>query len=357
MPNHIGLEIKDYSGGKSTLCTGCGHDSVTQHILNAYFKSGVHPHNVVKLSGIGCSSKTTAYFMNASHGFNSIHGRMAAVATGAKLANQNLKIIGISGDGDTASIGLGGFVHLIRRNVPMVYIIENNGVYGLTKGQFSATADNESLRKSSHEANPFQAIDICALAIESGCEFVARSFSGDGKQLVALIQAAIEHSGTAVIDVISPCITYANHEGSTKSYDYVREHKVALQDLSFISEASAPQVQYGEGESIEIIMASGARLVLRKLAAGANPVGAVTIAHRAGAAAPLHDLKNAAAAITLLHEHRERGEILTGLFYHNQNRPPLPQLLKLPQRSLASLNETDLAIDTDKFMRALSLYK
>lgn len=344
--NKAGLEQKDYQGAKSTLCTGCGHDSVTQHIINAYFKSGVHPLQVVKLSGIGCSSKTTAYFMNQSHGFNSIHGRMAAVATGVKLANQNLKIIGISGDGDTASIGLGGFVHLMRRNVPMIYIIENNGVYGLTKGQFSATADKNSLRKTG-DANPFQAIDLCALAIESGCEFVARSFSGDAKQLIPLIQAAIEHPGTAVIEIISPCITYANNAGSTMSYDYVREHKVALQELNFILEAEAPTVNYADGESIEITMASGARLTLRKLANSSL----------AGAPENLHDLKDATGALRLLHEHREQGEILTGLFYLNNKRAPLPTLFRLPAKALAHHQQPDLAPDAVKFQQVLRSFK
>jgi 2-oxoglutarate ferredoxin oxidoreductase subunit beta len=353
--NSIGLELKNYQGAKSTLCTGCGHDSVTQHIINAYFKSGVHPFQVVKLSGIGCSSKTTAYFMNPSHGFNSIHGRMASVATGAKIANHKLKIIGISGDGDTASIGLGGFVHLIRRNIPMVYIIENNGVYGLTKGQFSATADSQSVRKKG-DVNPFQAIDLCALAIEAGCEFVARSFSGDAKQLVPLIQAAIEHNGTAVIDVISPCITYANHEGSTKSYDYVREHKVALQELQFILETEAPQVTYAPGESTEIKMANGSTLFLRKLLAPQSQDP--TLADKStDAQTTAHDLTDAAGALKLLHDHRAKGEILTGLFYHNSEHHDLCDVLKLPDKPLAHLNEEDLAINPTRFRQVLHQFK
>lgn len=345
MANQIGLDIKDYQGSKSTLCTGCGHDSVTQHITNAYFKSGVHPFQVVKLSGIGCSSKTTAYFMSPSHGFNSIHGRMAAVATGAKMANKNLKIIGVSGDGDTASIGLGGFVHLIRRNVPMVYIIENNGVYGLTKGQFSATADSESMRKTG-DKNPFQAIDLCALAIESGCEFVARSFSGDAKQLVPIIQAAIQHNGTAVIDVISPCITYANHEGSTKSYDYVREHKVALQELNFILETESPQVDYAAGDAVEIKMTNGSHLVLRKIS---DP--------HLSEADQAHKLTDAVGALRLLHEHRAKGEILTGLFYHNNQHASLGDVLQLTEKPLASLNHKDLALNPKLFKQVLQQFK
>lgn len=220
--------LKDYQGLPSTLCTGCGHDSVTQHIIQAFFEAGVDPSTVAKMSGIGCSSKTAAYFMSGAHGFNSIHGRMAAVATGAKIADRNLCVVGISGDGDTASIGIGGFIHMIRRNVPMIYIVENNGVYGLTKGQFSATADIEVPNKNRDKQNEFESIDICKLAIDSGCEFVARGFSGDGKQLVPIIKAAIAHPGTAVIDVISPCIAYANHEGSTKSYSYMKAHKLDI---------------------------------------------------------------------------------------------------------------------------------
>ncbi len=338
MKNKIDLDIKDYQGGKSTLCTGCGHDNVTQAIINGYHKSSIHPFKVAKLSGIGCSSKTPAYFLKQSHGFNSIHGRMAAVATGAKIANRNLQIIGVSGDGDTASIGLGGFIHLIRRNVPMVYIIENNGVYGLTKGQFSATANLATTQKSG-EKNPFKELDICALAIESGCEFVARSFSGDAKQLVPLIQAAIQHPGTAVIDVISPCITYANHEGSTKSYDYVKEHKVALQELGFISERDHATTDYNEGEVAQIEMADGSTLTLKKLLSDE------------------HNLTDAAATIALLHKHREMGEILTGLFYRNTQKMPLEQILGLPITPLAHITHTELNLDKQQFQSIMDTYK
>lgn len=332
------LSLKDYRGASSTLCTGCGHDSVTQHIANAYFKSGIHPFSVAKLSGIGCSSKTTAYFMNMSHGFNAIHGRMAAIATGAKLANTNLHIIGVSGDGDSASIGVGGFLHLVRRNLPMVYIIENNGVYGLTKGQFSATADFESTQKSG-EKNPFQGLDLCALAIEAGCEFVARSFSGDGKQLVPLIQAAIQHPGTAIIDVISPCVTYANHEGSTRSYDYVREHKVALQELGFILEKPETRVTYNEGNTIEIEMASGAYLTLKKLSSSD------------------HNEKDALSALKVLHESKAKGEILTGLLYCNSTKKPLNETLSLPRAPLALMTEKELKPDANTFLKILSKYR
>ncbi|MCB0351476.1 MAG: hypothetical protein KDD38_09850 [Bdellovibrionales bacterium] len=338
MKNKLDLEVKDYQGGKSTLCTGCGHDNVTQAIISGYHKSSVHPFKVAKLSGIGCSSKTPAYFLKQSHGFNSIHGRMAAVATGAKLANRNLQIIGVSGDGDTASIGIGGFIHLIRRNVPMVYIVENNGVYGLTKGQFSATADLNSKQKNG-EINPFKELDICALAIEAGCEFVARSFSGDAKQLVPLIQAAIQHPGTAVIDVISPCITYANHAGSTKSYDYVKEHKVALQDLGFISEREHAAADYNEGDITQIEMADGSFLTLKKLLSES------------------HNLTDAAGALQLLHSHRNNGEILTGLFYRNSLKKPLEQVLGLPTMPLAHMNHTELSIDKNKFQALMDAFK
>lgn len=338
MKNHIGLEQKDYSGPASTLCTGCGHDSVTQAIIQAHYKSGIHPFKVAKLSGIGCSSKTPAYFLNQSHGFNSIHGRMAAVATGAKLANRTLRVLGVSGDGDTANIGIGGFIHLIRRNLPMLYIIENNGVYGLTKGQFSATADFSSTQKSG-EQNPFTSVDLCALAIETGCEFVARSFSGDAKQLVPLIQAAVEHPGTAVIDVISPCITYANHDGSTKSYDYVKEHKVALQELGFIVEKTETVADYAEGGMIEIEMASGTSLTLKKIAS------------------QNHDLHDVTGALKLLHEHRIRGEILTGLIYHNSARKPLEEALNLPAEALALMGEAELLPSPDLFKQVLSQFK
>lgn len=331
-------DIKDYQGGKSTLCVGCGHDSVTQHIINAYFKSGVSPLNVIKLSGIGCSSKTPAYFMNQSHGFNSLHGRMAAVATGAKLANHKLQVIGISGDGDSASIGLGSFMHTIRRNLPMVYIVENNGVYGLTKGQFSATADYHSAQKSG-ELNPFTHMDLCSLAIEAGCEFVARSFSGDAKQLVPLIQAAIAHNGTAFIDVISPCITYANHEGSTKSYDYVKEHKVALQELGFVLDKEADVIDSQEGEITKITMANGSILTLKKITSES------------------HDVKNGGKALEMLYNHRQSGEILTGLLYLNKNKKSLVEALELDDRPLALMGREDLCPQPEQFHKLLAAFR
>src|SRR3984957_16299661 len=217
--NRIGLPVIEYRGGKTTLCAGCGHNAISERIIDAMYEMGVQPERLVKLSGIGCSSKSPAYFMSRSHSFNSVHGRMPSVSTGAILGNHTMRALGVSGDGDTASIGMGQFVHLLRRNVPMIYIIENNGVYGLTKGQFSATADPGSKAKGG-AMNDLPAIDVCALAIELGCNFVARSFAGDPKQMIALLKASLGHRGTALFDVISPCVTFNNHDGSTKSYKY-----------------------------------------------------------------------------------------------------------------------------------------
>src|SRR5882757_10713025 len=231
--NRVGLKALDYQGGKSTLCAGCGHDAVSNQIVRAFYEMNVKPEKVAKFSGIGCSSKTPAYFLGRAHGFNSVHGRMPAVATGAMLANHHLISIGVSGDGDTASIGLGQFMHLVRRNIPLIYIIENNGVYGLTKGQFSATADYGSKAKSG-VVNDLPAIDVCALAIEMGCNFVCRSFAGDPKQMVALLKAALGHRGTALFDVISPCVTFNNHDGSTKSYKYAKDHEELLHEIAYV---------------------------------------------------------------------------------------------------------------------------
>lgn len=306
--NRLGLSKNDYLGSKSTLCIGCGHDSITSHIISAFYQSSINPYHVSKLSGIGCSSKTPAYFLGKSHGFNSIHGRMAPVATGAHLANHRQTLIGISGDGDTASIGLGSFAHMLRRNVPMIYVVENNGVYGLTKGQFSATADEGSRAKSGH-VNPYQSIDLCSLALEMGCTFVARSFSGDAKQLVPLLNSALRHKGTAFIDVISPCVTFANHEGSTRSFDAVKSKKVFLQELGFIQPQQEIEVNYPEGSTEEVTLHDGSRLTLRKLLANN------------------HDIRNLDLAMTRLQESKRRSEFLTGLFYWNSDPLPLANAL------------------------------
>src|SRR3979411_144647 len=231
--NRIGLQVLDYKGGKTTLCAGCGHNAISERIVEAMYEMGVQPERVAKLSGIGCSSKSPAYFMNRSHSFNAVHGRMPSVATGAMLANRNLVSLGVSGDGDTASIGIGQFVHLMRRNLPIIYIIEDNGVYGLTKGQFSATADLGSKLKTG-VINDLPPIDTCALAIQLGATLVGRSFSGDKRQLGAMLKAALTHKGTLMLDVVLPCVTFNDHEGSTKSYKYVKAHEEPLPEVSFL---------------------------------------------------------------------------------------------------------------------------
>lgn len=319
--NKVGLSKADYIGAKSTLCVGCGHDSITANIITAFYQSSVDPLRVAKLSGIGCSSKTPAYFMNQSHGFNSLHGRMAPIATGVHLANRKQLLVGISGDGDTASIGLGSFAHMLRRNVPCVYVCENNGVYGLTKGQFSATAEEGSKAKSGL-VNPYHNIDLCALAIEMGCEFVARSFSGDPRQLVPLLDLAIRHQGTAFIDVISPCITFANHEGSSRSFHAVKEHNRQLQELGFIQPQEEVKVDYAEGETQVVELPDGSHFTLRKLISAE------------------HDVTRRDQAMARLHESKDRGEFLTGLFYWNKDSKSLAEQLHLVDRPLAELSES-----------------
>lgn len=335
--NTFGFKKQDYVGAKSTLCTGCGHDSVTQGIINSVFEAGIHPFDIVKLSGIGCSSKTTNYFLNQSHGFNSIHGRMAALATGAKLANRKLNVIGVSGDGDSASIGLGGLLHLFRRNIPMVYIVENNAVYGLTKGQFSATAEPESKGKTGN-INHFMNLDLCALAIDSGCQFVARSFSGDAKQLVPLIEAAMHFNGTAFIDVVSPCITYANHEGSTLSYDYVREHKISLQELGFVHAKESVAVDYAAGESTQVEMADGSILTLKKLEAD-------------------YDFTDAIQAHERLAKARGSHQILTGLIYHKGGVPSTLEALNVSKKPITKLTDQELRPSAAQLSQILKTYK
>src|SRR6202041_1015221 len=265
--NSLGFTRRDYEGTVSTLCAGCGHDSVSASIVRACFELDLPPHRVPKLSGIGCSSKTPNYFLGNSHGFNSVHGRMPSVATGANLANRDLIYLGVSGDGDSASIGLGQFAHAMRRGVNMVYIVENNGVYGLTKGQFSATSDRGAKNKRG-VVNHDEAIDLVGMALQLGASFVARSFSGDKDQLTPLIKAAIAHKGAAFIDVISPCVQVNNHVGSTKSFDYVREHNAAMNRLDFIEPRAEITVDYRPGEAELVTQPDGAVLKLRKLAPG-----------------------------------------------------------------------------------------
>src|SRR5579859_7571004 len=254
--NRLGLQVLDYRGGKTTLCAGCGHSAISERIVDALYEMGVQPERVLKLSGIGCSSKTPAYFLSRAHSFNSLHGRMPSVATGAVLANRDLLSLGVSGDGDTASIGMGQFVHLMRRNLPIIYIIEDNGVYGLTKGQFSATADIGSKLKTG-VINDLPALDICALAIQSGATFVARSFSGDKRQLTAILKAAVAHRGTVMLDIVSPCVTFNDHEGSTKSYQYMKEHDEPLHEVSFVPHFENIDVEYDPGTTTDVTMHDG----------------------------------------------------------------------------------------------------
>ena len=315
--NRAGLTVKEYGGLKSTLCVGCGHDVITRQITQAFYDMGVEPYRVAKMSGIGCSSKTTAYFADRGHGFNAVHGRMPAVATGAVLANSTLLAIGVSGDGDTASIGAGQFVHLLRRNVPMIYIVENNGVYGLTKGQFSATADIGSKLKTG-VVNDLPAIDLCAMAIELGCAYVARSFSGDMKQLLALLKGAIAHRGTALLDVISPCVTFNNHEDSTKSYKWAKDHEMPIQEIGFIPYFEEITVDYDPGTTRDITLHDGSHIRLKKLREDYDP----TDKH---------------AAFNLLHEAQEKHEFLTGLIYVEPQKKDFLTLLGLTEEPLATL--------------------
>src|SRR6201996_3147883 len=318
--NHIGLTVLDYRGGKTTLCAGCGHNAISERILDAMYEMGVEPENVIKMSGIGCSSKTPAYFMSRSFSFNSVHGRMPAVTTGAVLANQKMMAIGVSGDGDTASIGMGQFVHLMRRNIPMIYIIEDNGVYGLTKGQFSATADIGSKLKTG-VINDLPAIDTCALAIQLGATFVGRSFSGDKKQLLAMLKAAIAHRGTVMLDVISPCVTFNDHEGSTKSYKYVQEHEEAVNEVGFVPSFEEISVDYDPGTTYDVTMHDGSHLRLRKLHPEYNPTSRVQ-------------------AVNALMQAHEQGEVLTGVFYVDTQKPSFTQMLNLVDEPLATLPES-----------------
>src|SRR5713101_5209804 len=268
--NRIGLEVVNYKGSKTTLCAGCGHNAVTERIVECFYELGVQPWSVAKLSGIGCSSKSPAYFLGLSHGFNGVHGRMPSIATGALLGNRTMLGIGVTGDGDTASIGIGQFMHLLRRNLPFIYVIENNGVYGLTKGQFSATADMGSKLKTGviNELPPF---DCCALALQWGATFVARSFSGDKKQLQAILKAAITHNGLSVIDVISPCTTFNDHEGSTKSYSYVKDHEEQLNELDFVPFYEEISVDIEEGQVMDVTLHDGSHLRIKKLGRDYNP--------------------------------------------------------------------------------------
>src|SRR5437773_4260234 len=315
--NRAGLEPADYKGNRSTLCAGCGHNAISERIIEACFELGVEPYRVAKLSGIGCSSKSPAYFLRASHGFNAVHGRMPSVATGTVLANRTIMALGVSGDGDTASIGIGQFVHLMRRNLPCVYIIEDNGCYGLTKGQFSATADLGSKLKTG-VVNDLPPIDTCALAIELGATFVARSFSGDKKQLLALLKAALAHRGTVMLDVISPCVTFNDHEGSTKSYSYVKDHDDPLEEVSFVPFFEDITVDYEPGSTQEVTMHDGSKLFLKKLEEGYDPTDKI-------------------GAFRRLHETARRGEFATGIIFIEPDRDDFLTQLNVVDEPLATL--------------------
>jgi len=315
--NRLGLPILEYRGGKSTLCAGCGHNAISERIVDAMYEMGVQPERVMKMSGIGCSSKSPAYFMSRAHSFNSVHGRMPSVSTGAILANHTMTTIGVSGDGDTASIGMGQFVHLLRRNLPMIYIIEDNGVYGLTKGQFSATADIGSKLKTG-VINDLPAIDTCALAIQLGATFVGRSFSGDKKQLSAMLKAAIAHKGTVMLDVISPCVTFNDHEGSTKSYKFMQDHDEPVNEIGFVASFDDIEVDYDSGQVYDVQMHDGSSLRLRKLKEDYDPT-------------------NKAEAVRTLMESHASGEILTGVFYINTEKATFIDLLNVVDQPLGQL--------------------
>ena len=320
--NALGYTRRDYEGKVSTLCAGCGHDSISAAIIQACWELDIEPHRVAKLSGIGCSSKTPDYFLGPSHGFNTVHGRMPSVLTGANLANRSLIYLGVSGDGDSASIGLGQFAHAIRRGVAMTYIVENNGVYGLTKGQFSATADPGSVSKKG-VTNTDSPLDLVGLALLLGASFVARGFSGDKQQLVPLIKAALAHRGAAVLDVISPCVAFNNHPGSTKSYDYVREHNEAVNRLDLMPPRADIAVQYADGETVEVTQHDGSTLRLHKLHADYDP----------------HDR---VGAMNYLHAHQARGEVVTGLLYVDPEARDLHAHLETVDAPLNTLSEAEL---------------
>ena len=317
--NRIRLTEKDYQGAPSTMCKGCGHDAISASITRAFFESGIDPRKVVKLSGIGCSSKTPAYFLSPSFGFNAVHGRMSAVATGANLGNHTLISIGVSGDGDTSAIGLGNFCHMMRRNVNITYVIENNGVYGLTKGQFSATADKGTVMKGG-KVNDMPAIDLAELAITMGATYVARSFSGDRKQLAPLIQGAAAHKGCAILDIISPCVTFNNHEGSTKSLKYAKEHLDPIHDVDFIPYFENIEVDYEEGTDTQVELHDGSHIILHKLRRDYDP-------------------RDQMQALQALHSAIAEGKFLTGLIYYDPTRPEFTAEINLPENPLSQLGQ------------------
>ncbi|MGB3713929.1 MAG: 2-oxoacid:ferredoxin oxidoreductase subunit beta [Candidatus Promineifilaceae bacterium] len=335
--NELGLTYSDYRDLPSTLCKGCGHDSITSQIISVAFELSLKPHEIIRLSGIGCSSKSAAYFFGRSHGFNSLHGRMPSLGTGALVANQHLAAIGVSGDGDSASIGMGQFKHLVRRNLRMVYIIENNGVYGLTKGQFSATADiGQELKYAGR--NEFPPEDLCMEAIISGCGFVARSFSGDPQQVRELLKAAFSHRGTAVLDIISPCVTFNNSDSSTKSYRWGKDNAESLIDIHYVPVQEEIAIEdFTPGETRSIDLHDGSRILLQKLDEHYDPTDRLS-------------------AIGRLETARQRGEFVTGLIYVNQERPSLTEILDLVDTPLAMLPDDKLRPSAEALRDILRSY-
>lgn len=318
--NRIGLETLSYKGGKTTLCAGCGHNSISERIIECFYEMGIEPWSVAKFSGIGCSSKSPAYFLSLAHGFNAVHGRAPAVGTGAILANRHLLGVTVTGDGDTASIGIGQFMHMLRRNVPQIYVIENNGVYGLTKGQFSATADVGAKLKTG-VVNELPPIDCCVEAINLGATLVARSFSGDKRQLQAILKAAIAQRGLSVIDVISPCVTFNDHEGSTKSYAYMKEHDLPLHELDFVPAYEDISVEIGEGETRAVELHDGSRLLIKKLGRDYDPTDRL-------------------GALRTIYEADKQGQVVTGILYLDRDRKHFIDLLNLVEEPLATLPES-----------------
>lgn len=320
--NDLGYTEQNYEGALSTLCAGCGHDSISSAIVKAIFEMSIPPHNIAKMSGIGCSSKTPTYFLGNSHGFNSVHGRMPSVTTGANLANREMVYVGISGDGDTASIGMGQFAHAVRRNLNMMYIVMNNGCYGLTKGQDSATSDVGSKSKKG-EPNPFEPIDLASVALQLGATFVARSFSGDKDQLVPLIKAAISHRGFAFIDVISPCVTFNNNPGSTKGYEYVRDHLAATGTVDFVPMKQEITARYHPGTSKEVTLHDGSVVHLHK-------------------ADESLDINSRRSALALIKDYKERDQILTGLLFMDSDSQDLHETIGTSNKALRGLTEEAL---------------
>ncbi len=318
--NRLGLEVLNYKGGKTTLCAGCGHNAISERIIECFWEMGVQPTRVAKFSGIGCSSKSPAYFLNMAHGFNSVHGRAPAVATGALLANRTLLGIVATGDGDTVSIGLGQFMHMLRRNVPLIYVIEDNGVYGLTKGQFSATADIGAKLKTG-VVNDLPAIDVCLAGMELGATLIARSFSGDKRQLQAILKACIAHNGLSIVDVVSPCVTFNDHEGSTKSYSYMKEHEEPIHEIDFVPHFEDISVEIEEGTTQEVELHDGSRIRLKKLGRDYDPT-------------------NKLEAIRMIHEAHQGGEVLTGILYVDSHKENFLDILHMVDRPLATLPDT-----------------